>query len=86
MGEVCLAQDSKLGRKVTLKLLPASFTKDKVAMEFFDFATRHERHVAGLGEVTILPFCIAVSPDRRPFLYTLNDQTAADIMLVENFS
>jgi hypothetical protein len=59
--------------------------KDEVVMEFFDFATRKERRVAGLGKLNILPFCIAVSPDRRQILYTQNDQTGADIMLVENF-
>ena len=59
--------------------------KGGVDMEFFDFATRKERRIAGLGKVSVLPFCIAVSPDRRQFLYTLNDQTGADIMLVENF-
>ena len=59
--------------------------KDGAAMEFFDFATRKERRVAGLGKVSIIPFSIAVSPDRRQFLYSQNDQTGADIMLVENF-
>jgi Tol biopolymer transport system component len=56
-----------------------------VAMEFLDFATRKERRVAALGKVNILPFSVAVSPDRRQILYTQNDQTGADIMLVENF-
>lgn len=28
MGEVYLAEDTKLGRKIALKLLPADFTKD----------------------------------------------------------
>ena len=60
-------------------------TKGEVALEFFDFATRKERRVAGLGKVSIIPFSIAVSPDRRQFLYSQNDQTGADIMLVENF-
>jgi Tol biopolymer transport system component len=59
--------------------------EDGVAMEFFDFATRKERRIADLGKVSILPFRIAVSPDRRQILYTQNDQTGADIMVVENF-
>ena len=59
--------------------------KDGAALEFFDFATRKERRVAGLGKVNITGFSIAVSPDRRQFLYAQNDQTGADIMLVANF-
>ena len=58
---------------------------DQVALEFFDFATRREKRIAGLGKVSILPICVAVSPDRSQILYTQNDQTGADIMLVEGF-
>jgi len=60
-------------------------TKDGVAVEFFDFATRKVRHVAGLGKVPIGPHGIAVSPDRRQILYVQADHTGEDIMLVENF-
>jgi len=35
MGEVYLAEDTKLGRKVALKLLPAFFTKDKERLRRF---------------------------------------------------
>lgn len=59
--------------------------KDGVAMEFFDFATRKVRQVAGLGKVHIVSACISVSPDRRQILYSQVDQVGADIMLVENF-
>jgi len=59
--------------------------KDEVALKFVDFATRHERRLAGLGQVAILPFAIAVSPDRQQILYSQTEQTGADIMLVENF-
>ena len=40
MGEVYLAQDSKLGRKVALKLLPASFTKDQERVRRFEQEAR----------------------------------------------
>jgi hypothetical protein len=59
--------------------------KVEVALEFFDFATHKERRVAGLGKVNILPFCLAMSPDHRQILYTQDDQTGADINMVENF-
>jgi eukaryotic-like serine/threonine-protein kinase len=35
MGEVYLAEDTKLGRKVALKLLPASFTQDAARVRRF---------------------------------------------------
>jgi len=35
MGEVYLTEDSKLGRKVALKLLPASFIKDEERVRRF---------------------------------------------------
>jgi Tol biopolymer transport system component len=59
--------------------------KDGVAIEFFDFATRKVKQVAGLGKVNILPLGVPVSPDRRQILYAQNDQAGGDIMLVENF-
>jgi Tol biopolymer transport system component len=60
--------------------------KDGVAIQFFDFATRRVRQVAGLGKVQIFEHGIAVSPDRRQILYTQKDgQGSSDIMLVENF-
>src|SRR5262249_5940908 len=40
MGEVYLAHDSKLGRKVALKLLPASFTQDKDRVRRFEQEAR----------------------------------------------
>ncbi len=35
MGEVYLAQDTKLGRKIALKLLPVSFTNDRARLQRF---------------------------------------------------
>ena len=40
MGEVYLAEDSKLGRKVALKLLPAAFTQDKERVRRFELEAR----------------------------------------------
>ena len=40
MGEVYLAQESKLGRNVALKLLPASFTKDQERVRRFEQEAR----------------------------------------------
>jgi Tol biopolymer transport system component len=59
--------------------------KDGVAIEFLDFRTRKVKQVAALGKVSILDWALAVSPDRRQFLYAQNDNPGGDIMLVENF-
>src|SRR5439155_24428221 len=40
MGEVYLAQDNVLGRKVALKLLPAFFTKDTERLRRFEQEAR----------------------------------------------
>ena len=40
MGEVYLAQDSRLGRKVAIKILPASFTKDQERVRRFEQEAR----------------------------------------------
>jgi len=40
MGEVYLAEDTKLGRKVALKLLPAEFTRDAVRVRRFEQEAR----------------------------------------------
>ena len=59
--------------------------KDGVAVEFWDFATSQQRRVAELGMVNLLPSALAISPDRRHVLYTQNDHTGSDIVLIENF-
>ena len=53
-------------------------------IRFYDFATRRERLVQTLGDLTLL-FGFTVSPDRKTFLYSAEKGTTNDLMLVENF-
>lgn len=57
--------------------------KPGTAIEFYDFATGEISQVAVLEDPPS-PFGLSVSPDGRWIVY-LKDETAADIMLVENF-
>ncbi len=53
MGEVYLAEDPTLGRKVALKLLPADFTHDADRVRRFQ---QEARAASALNHPTSLPF------------------------------
>ncbi|HET9533091.1 MAG TPA: serine/threonine-protein kinase, partial [Blastocatellia bacterium] len=65
MGEVYLAEDTRLGRKVALKLLPKEFTQDQERVRRFD---KEARAVSALNHPNIVAIYEVGQIDRRHFI------------------
>lgn len=67
MGEVYLAEDTKLGRKIALKLLPSDFTKDRDRMRRFQ---QEARAVSALNHPYIVTIHDTGEIEDRHFIAT----------------
>jgi serine/threonine protein kinase/Tol biopolymer transport system component len=67
MGEVYLAEDKRLGRRVALKLLPASYTKDKDRLHRFE---QEARAASSLNHPNILTIYEIGQTEETHFIVT----------------
>jgi Tol biopolymer transport system component len=65
-------------------IAPKSNNNMNREVRFYDFAAHQPRLIQTLGDVNIF-LGIAVSPDRKSFLYSVEQENGSNLMLVENF-
>jgi len=65
MGEVYRARDSRLGREVAIKVLPASFSSDASRLHRFE---QEARAIAALNHPNILAVYDIGTQDSSPFI------------------
>src|SRR4029453_1459428 len=67
MGEVYLAEDTRLGRKIALKLLPARFTQKLDRLRWFE---KEAQAASGLNHPNIITIHDIGQVEGRPFIAT----------------
>jgi serine/threonine-protein kinase len=67
MGEVYLAEDIRLGRKIALKLLPTRFTQDADRLRWFE---KEAKSASGLNHPNIITIHDIGQVEGRPFIAT----------------
>src|SRR5256714_1262892 len=82
MGEVYLAQDTRLGRKIALKLLPAKFTQDADRVRRFE---QEARAASNLNHPNIITIYEIGQVDDLHFMATefIDGQTLRQLMTAE---
>lgn len=65
-------------------IAPAGKDSRDREIRFYNFATHQSRLIQTLGDVNIM-LGLAVSPDRKSFLYSVEQDNGTNLMLVENF-
>ena len=80
MGEVYLAEDKRLGRRVALKLLPTYFTEDRERLRRFE---QEARLASALNHPNIITIYEIADSDSTPFIATelINGETLRQQML-----
>jgi len=65
-------------------IAPAGKDSRDREIRFYDFAMHQSRLIQTLGDVNTM-LGLAVSPDRKSFLYSVDQDNGSNLMLVENF-